>query len=119
MPQYLVPFLLAFLIAKENKFNYLGIELPCWSKVQFDITSRYIHTVAVIHTECHFIQVSITIILSNSSPCMSEGIIAIIIFFLHTHICAYLSDANVYIGIKAVRITIPLMEVEQVNIIVI
>ena len=68
----------------------------------------------MVHAESHFIEIGITIVLSNGCPCVSEGVVAIIILFLHTHISANLSDAYVHVGIETVRIAIPLVEVKQV-----
>lgn len=73
----------------------------------------------VVHTEGNFIQVGITVILGNCSPCMTESIITVVILFLHSHIGTYLSDSNVYVGIETIRVAVTLMEFEKIFVILV
>lgn len=74
---------------------------------------------AVIHAESNFIQIGITVILGNCSPCMTESVITVVILLLHSHIGTYLSDSNINVGIETVRVTVTLMEFEKIFIILV
>lgn len=96
--------LLALLAAEENEVNHFGIEFPGRSEVYLDIASCYIQSMTMVHTESNLIQIGITVILGNCSPCMTKSIITVVILLLHSHIGTYLSDSNVYVGIETVRL---------------
>lgn len=68
----------------------------------------------MVHAKSNFIKVRIAIILSNCSPSMPESIEAIAILLFHTHILTNFADTDIYIRIETIRITVPLMEIEQV-----
>jgi len=73
----------------------------------------------VVHAECHFIQIGVTIVLSYGSPSMPECVETIAVFLFYPHITANRPNAMIHIRIKAIKITVSLMEIEQEIIIIV
>ena len=102
------------LVAEEDEVNNTGIQLPSRSKVHLYIPTGYLKTMAVIHTECHFVEIGIAIVLCYGSPRMTEGIEAVVVLLVcHTHIHANFTDTDIDIGIETVGTAIALVEGEK------
>ena len=69
---------------------------------------------AVVHAECHFKKIGITIVLGDGCPRMPKCIETIAVFLFHAHIPANFADTVVHVRIETVEITVSLVEVEQV-----
>ena len=70
---------------------------------------------AVVHTERHFIEVGITVVLSNGRPRVPERVIAVVVLLFHAHIGAYLAYADIHIGVETVGIAITAVEYESLG----
>ncbi len=72
---------------------------------------------AMVHTEGHFIQIGITVILCDGRPSVTEGIEMVEVFLLHSHVRTNSSDTDVYTCIEAVGIRETAVKYEKVFIV--